>query len=1415
MIKVVNKITSFFLIFSLMLPIIIGGVISTARVVEAKELGKEGFIDVVKMEKNDLYTGERVGISVEFSEKEGMKIKEGDTITMSLPPELIGIVSSVELKDPETGNVFGQAKIVNDQVICTFNKTAEEFIHVKGYFRFNVRVDSQTEGTISKTTDFGVNVAPVDYTVTYESNPGEVEEDRYPFFTKYGYMSEDGSNTVTWQMLINQPKKELANDGSVAKWIEVEDTSKEGQVLLASSFRYFIEDKNKNFTWLTPEEFKQYGVLEIDQSNPNHFKIKVSAKEVSEKKFGIVYETQITDLSKKEYGNDYTIDYQIAGEEETIEKGTASAENNSAIGGGSGDLPEKGSVRLVKTLENNPSILLQGITFELFTQSNQSLGTFETDSQGQINVPNLALGQYYFKEVAAPSHFIFDKDKTYPFEIKESSEAGVLINATNSIEKTTLNLKKVWVGPETDQVTLNIYADGQDIHRQVVISKEYGWELLVTNLDKYHLDGSLIHYTVEEIAVPEHYESVISGDDVNGYTITNTNQEKVTIPVMKKWAGDAAASVTIYLKRNNQITNTSIQLSEDNNWTATFDDLPKYDEKGQEISYSVVEEDLTGYAATYSGNMKDGFTVTNTRATSITIPVIKKWIGPVGEPVTIELLADGVPTGRKVKLDAGKNWESKFTNLPQYNQSGQEIQYTVSEQAQKHYDVSITGNANEGFTVVNTNNETITIPIDKEWSGPIGEKATINLFANQNRTPYSLTLTKSQDWKGSFKDLPKYDEKGKEITYTIEEEELAEYIPSIRGNQQTGFTIINLNTEEVNIPVKKKWQGETGAPVKVYATANGVRMPDVFVILSEENNWEGTLEHLFKYEVNGALVNYSVVEEEMDGYVTTYSGDAQTGFVVTNTREDSITIPVMKKWVGPKREEVTIKLLANGKESGTELILRADLQWQGKFTNLPKYDEQGKKILYTVEESALPDYETEITGNAELGFIITNTNHEEISIPVTKVWKGPKKKAVKVLLYDDKNVNIKELMLDDTTNWQATFEHLPKYDAQGQEKRYFIREEAIDNYRPSITGNQQNGFIITNTNTETTSVTASKEWIGPIAGRVQVNLMRDGKMTSKYAFLDKGNHWQTAFSDLEKYREDGTEYQYTVTEASVYKNYDVTISGNDKAGFILTNTNNEKVTLPVKKEWVGPKGQEVTIELLQNGKKMVHRLNLNENNHWQGNFTQLPKYDAAGNSYVYEIQEVPMDGYQSTITGDAEHGWLVTNKNIESMSIPVVKKWTGKAEKEAIFYLVKNGEKTDKELILNETNNWQSAFHDLSQYDENGQKNSYTIIEKAISGYQLELIGNAEKGFIATNHYLFNDKEEPPFEPHDPVIPTTPEDGIIYDVVEKHHQEIATKESQLPLTGSEKERYHLFGLFLLLSGLVIYYPNSKKNRNER
>ena len=49
------------------------------------------------------------------------------------------------------------------------------------------------------------------------------------------------------------------------------------------------------------------------------------------------------------------------------------------------------------------------------------------------------------------------------------------------------------------------------------------------------------------------------------------------------------------------------EATKETQWTFYFNELPKYDESGEEIEYSVQEEEVEGYTATY-----DGYNITNT-----------------------------------------------------------------------------------------------------------------------------------------------------------------------------------------------------------------------------------------------------------------------------------------------------------------------------------------------------------------------------------------------------------------------------------------------------------------------------------------------------------------------------------------------------------------------------------------------------------------------------------------------------------------------------------------------------------------------------------------------------------------------------------------------------------------------------------
>lgn len=94
--------------------------------------------------------------------------------------------------------------------------------------------------------------------------------------------------------------------------------------------------------------------------------------------------------------------------------------------------------------------------------------------------------------------------------------------------------------------------------------------------------------------------------------------------------------------------------------------------------------------------------------------------------------------------------------------------------------------------------------------------------------------------------------------------------------------------------------------------------------------------------------------------------------------QEKVDITVTKNWQDYGNAErvrpysVTIKLLANGRETGKELVLNRNNSWTGSFDRLDPYAD-GKMIEYTVTEERVAGYTASISGSAETGFTVTNT----------------------------------------------------------------------------------------------------------------------------------------------------------------------------------------------------------------------------------------------------------------------------------------------------------------------------------------------------------------------------------------------------------------------------------------------------------
>ena len=181
-------------------------------------------------------------------------------------------------------------------------------------------------------------------------------------------------------------------------------------------------------------------------------------------------------------------------------------------------------------------------------------------------------------------------------------------------------------------------------------------------------------------------------------------------------------------------------------------------------------------------------------------------------------------------------------------------------------------------------------------------------------------------------------------------------------------------SESINIPVEKVWENpRIPHPNKVKVNLkNGDTVIDS-ITLSESNDWKGVFSNLPQRDAFGAVIDYTVAEDPVEGYSSKVSGDAERGFTVTNASTAKVSVPVEKKWVGPAAEKATVRLLADGKDAGQSIELNESNNWKGSFEGLAKYSKSGAVIDYTVAEDPVEGYSSKVSGDAERGFTVTNT----------------------------------------------------------------------------------------------------------------------------------------------------------------------------------------------------------------------------------------------------------------------------------------------------------------------------------------------------------------------------------------------------------------------------------------------------------
>ena len=440
--------------------------------------------------------------------------------------------------------------------------------------------------------------------------------------------------------------------------------------------------------------------------------------------------------------------------------------------------------------------------------------------------------------------------------------------------------------------------NGDTVVDELEVTAANDWKFESKALPKYAA-GQEIAYTVTEEAVADYQTKIDKFTITNSYTPQSTEYA-----VTKVWDdannqdGKRPASITVQLYRSvngeepvavagKTLTLTADNEAAANTWKASFTNLPQFD-KGQEITYSVKEDDATVAALKEKGYSPkvEGQTITNSHTPEqVKVSGQKVWDdaddqdGKRPTSITVKVM-DGSTIVDTLEVTAANGWKFESKDLPKYR-NGQEIVYTLKEDAVAQYETKI-----DKFTITNSYTpETVKVSGQKVWDDANNQDgkrpASIKVkILDGDKVVDELEVTAATDWKFESKDLPK-NKKGKKINYTVLEEVTVEGYSSSQEQATDGsFTLTN-SYKPTQIAVKGTavWSDAENQD-KVRPSKITVRLlvdgkPIKEQVVSEENGWQYDFSDLPKYK-DGKEIVYSVAADPVDGYKLEINGTQLT-----------------------------------------------------------------------------------------------------------------------------------------------------------------------------------------------------------------------------------------------------------------------------------------------------------------------------------------------------------------------------------------------------------------------------------------------------------------------------------------------------------------------------------------------------------
>lgn len=501
-------------------------------------------------------------------------------------------------------------------------------------------------------------------------------------------------------------------------------------------------------------------------------------------------------------------------------------------------------------------------------------------------------------------------------------------------------------------------------------------------------------------------------------------------------------------------------------WQSYNTAIATVDDKG---GVTGIKKGNVGVAATWNGVTSDPVQVTVVPSRNVSLTT--EWNdsdnqdGSRPEKTTVQLTANGQPTGAPVELNADNNWTYEWKQLLAEDEEGTNIVYRVTADAPEDYTAKVTGSADDGFVVTYSHEIAKTsVTASVTWDDADDEdgirpkSVSFQLKADGENVGDAITVNASSNWTKTWEDLPEK-KAGKALTYTVAVSDIPteedQYTVTTSGDAASGFVFKASHVStSVEIPVSVTWddaENQDGARIEAVEAelyANGEATGNK-VTLNAENNWTAKFASV-DVKKDGTRIKYEVKGTEADGYDVSVAGDIldEKGLVLTYKHIPAVVnVSARVSWNdannqdGIRPTDTLVQLYADGTALGDKAVIESNKEWTKTWSNLPKY-KAGKEIAYNVIAYAVSGYTVKVIGNALEGYKAEYThNVQKMNVTVQNAWNDldnvvdSRPAQLVVEIYANGKTTGKRVTLTEANNWKATVSGLDR-NAAGKRIQY-------------------------------------------------------------------------------------------------------------------------------------------------------------------------------------------------------------------------------------------------------------------------------------------------------------------------------------------------------------------------------------------